>query len=97
MPEIPELNYRPPQGRSSKLAIISVVLGAVAIPADVAFLAGMPIGLAAIILGVISLVKIRRNPDLTGKVPAIIGIALGGTALLLGTACGWMISTGRIH
>ena len=67
MTQIPELNYLPPERRISKLAITSAVLGYVAIPADVLLFAGMPIGLAAIIFGVVSLIKIRRNSNLTGK------------------------------
>ena len=84
----PMLNYSASGGgKISALAIISVVLGGIAIPLDYAFLAGVPLGLIAVILGIIANLRIRRRNQ-RGKALAIIGIILGGLAMLIGIGCG---------
>lgn len=62
-------------------------------PALVAYYLGLfsllpcfPIGLIALVLGVIGLRKVRANPEVHGTVHALIGIIMGGFLGLLWTA-----------
>jgi hypothetical protein len=66
------------------MAIISLVAGLVSIPAHYCCYLGIPIGLAAIILGIIAIVKINKEPHRwTGKGLAIGGIAAAVVGYLL--------------
>jgi len=88
----PQLEYAPPSNRKiSALAIISLCLGVVATPLDYACEAGLAFGLAAIITGIIAMRRTRRRNQ-RGRVMAILGIILGGIALLVGITCGAMIA-----
>jgi hypothetical protein len=51
---------------------------------------GLPLGLAAFVLGIVGLVKRKRQPHVKGSVHAWIGILLGGGMVLLwGTLPFW--------
>jgi len=69
-----------PSGRPP-LAVISLGLGAVAIPTLFCFGLGLPMGLAAVVTGVVSLLRGRGGGD-AGRAAA--GIALGLVALVGG-------------
>ena len=47
---------------------------------------GIPLGLAAVILGIIGLVKYKKHPQIRGVVHALVGLILGGLMLLLNLA-----------
>jgi len=47
---------------------------------------GIPLGLAAVILGIIVLVKYKKHPQIRGVVHALVGIILGGLMLLVNLA-----------
>jgi hypothetical protein len=69
-------------GQQQTLAVISLILGVLSI--TIGWICGGPIfGLFAVVLGVIALMQISRNPiQYTGKPFAFAGIATGGIALL---------------
>ena len=85
------LQYSPPRKRISGLAVTSLILGIAAVPLVAFWFLGMIPGLIAIILGFVSILQIRRYDHLTGKPLAITGIILGAIALMLGTACGYLL------
>jgi hypothetical protein len=66
------------------MAKIAMILGIAAIPLLCVFGLGALLGVVAIILGIIALVSISKNPlQYGGKGMAIAGIATGGGAILL--------------
>ena len=74
-PPPPGYKKKPKQG----LAIASLVLGIVSFPGFFCCYIGTLTSPAAIILGIISLVQIKNNPDENGGKPlSIVGIVLGG-------------------
>jgi hypothetical protein len=85
------LEYGQAPKKRCGLAIASLTLSLVAFPTLPLFFAGMPVALAGVILGIVSVVRMRHRPNLLGKSMAIVGMALGGVALLVGTACGMML------
>lgn len=46
----------------------------------------IPLGLAAVILGIIGLVKYKKHPQIRGVVHALVGLILGGLMFLLNLA-----------
>jgi hypothetical protein len=46
---------------------------------------GLPLGLAALILGIVGLQRAGEHPEAKGKVHAWVGIALGGLCFALNT------------
>ena len=64
---------------------------------------GLPLGIAALILGIIGLKRAGQNPQAKGKVHAWIGIILGGLCALGNIAgiliamAGMMASAGAHH
>ena len=81
-PDMQEISYR----AVSKAAICSLILALVSI-ASVLFPPALIFSLGALLLGIVALANIRRYPDeLSGKVPAVIGVVLGVSSLVLGTA-----------
>lgn len=68
----------PPQGRSKGLAIAALVMG---IPGACFF----PLGLVAIVVGIMALVKSSRRPDIYGgSAMAIVGMIAGASGLVVG-------------
>jgi hypothetical protein len=65
------------------MALLSMILGIIAIPAICLFGLGIPLGIVALILGIISLVSISKNPYKGGKGMAITGIVLGIVTVLV--------------
>ncbi len=69
--------------RTSVLAIVSLVTGAVGIILSCLFWPlGIVLDLTAVILGILGLVEVNKQPGLEGKALAIIGIVLGGVGVL---------------
>ncbi|NJK91152.1 MAG: DUF4190 domain-containing protein [Blastochloris sp.] len=79
-------SHNPPSPqKTSGLAITALVLGCLV------FFLGCLTGIPAIIVGIIALVRLDKNPNLSGRGMAIAGLVLGGislfiTALLAGLA-----------
>jgi hypothetical protein len=70
--------------KTELMAIISLVAGIVSIPAHYCCYMGVPIGIASIILAILSIMKINKEPQSwTGK-----GLAFGGIAA---TVLGFLI------
>lgn len=73
------------------MAIISLVAGIVSIPAHYCCYLGIPIGIAAIILGILSIMKINKDPQswggkglaIGGIVAAIVGFAIIAVIIIL--------------
>ena len=64
-----------------------MVLGILAIPTCCCGLLGGPLAIAALVTGIVSLRKIRRQPEVwKGDGMAIAGIVTGGIAILLAFA-----------
>ena len=74
----------PPSGKTNVLAIISLVAGLVSLPFFCCWPISVPLGLLAIILGVVGIGQINKRGD-GGKALAIIGIVAGVAAILLFT------------
>ncbi len=68
--------------RYNNLARLSMILGIIAVPTVILFI-GVPLGLAALILGIISQARIAKNPLLGGKGMASWGVTLGTMAGLI--------------
>lgn len=66
--------------RTSRLAITSFIMGILGLFIPYV---GSLLALTAIVLGIVSLRKIKRDPNLTGKGLAIAGLVLGIIALIL--------------
>jgi len=73
--------YSVTPGRS-RMALWSMILGIVAIPTTVVII-GFPLGMAALVLGIISLVAIHKDPALGRKGMAISGIVLGALSFTM--------------
>lgn len=71
-----------PRQKTDACAILSVVFGGVALGFMCLF--GWVFGIASIALGVVSLTRLRGNPQLTGAPMAITGIALSVIPVALG-------------
>jgi hypothetical protein len=66
------------------LAIASMVLGILSIPACCCAFVGTPLSVAAVVLGIVSMQKIKSQPQAwTGTGMAIAGIATGSVGVLL--------------
>jgi len=79
----PAPDYAPAQPRLSSMALTSMILGIVGTMLSILVI-GVPLAWVALILGIVSLVKINKNPlQLSGKGFAITGIVTGA----LGGAC----------
>lgn len=67
------------------LAIASMILGILSFPGFCfCYVGGVPLGLTAIILGIVSLVQIKNDPDNNGGKPfSIVGVVLGGLYFVL--------------
>src|SRR5436190_8380307 len=88
-PQMQQGWQRPPPPAYSKqkklgLAIASMILGIVCIPGTcLCYVGGVPMSLAAIILGSIALVQIKNDPENnTGKPFALTGVIIGAVYLL---------------
>jgi hypothetical protein len=66
-------------------AILATVFGGIGF-AQLCFF-GWAFGLAAMILGMVSLARLRRDPYLTGQAMAVIGIGLGAVPVIWTVAC----------
>jgi type IV pilus assembly protein PilA len=74
----------PASGQRTRLATTALVLGIVTYPLLCAFGLGFGTAVAAIVCGIVALVKVNREPQLFGGKPqAISGIVLGGAAFVL--------------
>jgi hypothetical protein len=73
-----------PRGRPP-LAVVSLGLGAVAIPTLLCFGLGIPMGLAAVVTGIVAFTRERRRPGSAAS-QAVGGIALGLLALAAAAA-----------
>ena len=97
MPDVPPeekgmLEYRSGSAAPvSGLAMASLVLGLVAVPMDIFYFLGMPLGLVAIGLGIVAVVRVNRL-GLRGKPFAIAGIVLGILSILVGIGCGFFVA-----
>lgn len=73
-----------PAGVRNKLALTSMILGIVAIPLYFCLYAGVPVGIAAVIIGAIGLKQIKESAGVQGgKGMAIAGIVTGAIAAAL--------------
>lgn len=75
------------------MAIISLSLGIVATSLDYACEIGLLFGMAACIVGAVSIRRINRHGQ-SGKGMALAGIILGGLSLLVGITCGIVVLRG---
>jgi hypothetical protein len=69
---------------SNQLCLVSMVLGigAAALSFCCAFL-GVPLGIAAVVTGIIGLSQVRADPRQQGRGQAIAGICCGGASFVL--------------
>ena len=89
-----EVEAHVPYKTLSKGAVFSLLLSLLSIPtvalfvfADEVFWVSTIVPITAIVLGVVSLVRIRRNPiELTGLIPAVLGIMIGLPTIAGGSA-----------
>jgi hypothetical protein len=78
------MSYSAVPPKTSGMALAAMILGIVAIPMMCAFGLGLVLGMVGLILGIISLISINREPQrLSGKGYAIAGIVTGSGSLLL--------------
>jgi hypothetical protein len=76
----------PPAASSDALAVLSVALGALSIPLTLCCFGGLPLGLAAILVGRRAQKKIQAHPHLFhGARSARTGLWLGAIGLGLST------------
>ena len=68
--------------RGRTLAVTSLVLGLASVPTLVLCGAGLPLAVAAIVIGIIALAKGQ------GRVPAVLGILASVLTLVI---CGWLV------
>jgi hypothetical protein len=73
-----------------KEALVSVWLAAASALCLLLTPINIVLGIAAVITGIIGLVKIKKNPELNGKVHAIIGTIIGSVLIII-TAIGIII------
>lgn len=77
---------QPAAGRQQGLALASMICGIVALLGVCVYL-GVPVGLAAVVLGHLAKSKIRKQPQVySGKGMAIAGLITGYLAVVLGAA-----------
>ncbi|MBW6432565.1 DUF4190 domain-containing protein [Actinoplanes hulinensis] len=72
----------PPSGADNNQGLIAMILGIVSIPALCCFYLGVPLAIAAIVLGFLGKQKAEQGRA-TNRGQAIAGIACGGAALVL--------------
>ncbi|MGB6038071.1 MAG: DUF4190 domain-containing protein [Cryomorphaceae bacterium] len=76
-----EIFSKPPEGEVEKpmpaTAVLSFLFAIVGI-----FVAGIPLGLLAILMGVLAISKINKNPGMKGQGLAIAGIVIGAVAII---------------
>jgi hypothetical protein len=74
-----------PAGRQSEpMALVSLILGIVSLPGHFCCYLGWPLGIAAIVLGIVSLTKIKKEPQrYSGAGMAWGGIASAAVGFLL--------------
>lgn len=71
--------------QTNGLAIASLVIGAISLPMAWCYGIGIPLGIVALVIGLIALRQIRSNPIPTkGEGLAIAGAILGGAAIAVG-------------
>jgi hypothetical protein len=76
-----EIFSKPPEGSVEQPAPAGAIIGFIAAIVGV-FVAGIPLGILAIILCSIAIGKIERNPGMRGKGLAIAGIIIGIIAIV---------------
>ena len=76
-------------GQSNTFGLLSMIFGIVSIPLLCCLYIGMPIGIAAVVLGVIGVNK-ANSGEANNKGMSVAGIACGGSGLLLGLL--WIIA-----
>ncbi len=69
--------------RQNVLALLSMIFGIVAFPMLACFGLGVLLGIAALIMGIISLISISKDPTLGRRGMAITGVVLGGLSFLV--------------
>ena len=78
---VSEIFSKPPEGSEEQpmpaTAVLSFIFAVIGI-----FVAGIPLGLVAIILGAIAIGKINKNPGMKGQGLAIAGIVIGAVAII---------------
>jgi hypothetical protein len=73
--------------RPNPMAIASMVLGILSIPSCCCTFVATPLSIAAVILGIVAMQKIKAEPqNWTGQGMAIAGIVTGGFGVLLWVA-----------
>lgn len=83
--------FEPPAPQFNPMAITSMVLGILSMPTCCCGFLGAPLAIAALVLGLVSLDKIRRDPQSwKGGGMAIAGIVTGGGGLLFELAAFFM-------
>lgn len=74
-----------PIKKTNGLAVASLVIGVLAWPLACCYGAGIPLGLAALVMGLIGLRQVKSNPsELSGQNVAIAGAILGGISTITG-------------
>jgi hypothetical protein len=76
--QTPGTAARAPAGQTSGLAVASLALGVLGLISCMP-----PVGVVGLILGIMALRKMQRNPEITGKGFGIAGLVLGGICALL--------------
>ncbi|MGH2949304.1 MAG: DUF4190 domain-containing protein [Solirubrobacteraceae bacterium] len=82
--------YAPPTATTARRpgkATTALVLGIISIPAAILPLAGLILGIIAIVFGAVARSEIRRH-RLRGEAPALAGLILGSVGLILAIANG---------
>ena len=81
----PNLDAAQPSGKpkSSGLALAAMIIGIASFPLLCLLGLGVLTGILAVVLGIIALVSINKNPTQGGKGLAITGIVTGGIAVVL--------------
>ncbi len=83
----PVVGIAPGAPQTSVLAIISLVIGILALPAIICWPISVALALAAIITGNIALVQHGKNPTPSGKGLAIAGLICGYLSIVIIIAC----------
>jgi hypothetical protein len=85
MQPVPMANSRP----SNTFGLLSMIFGIISIPLLCCLYIGLPVGIAAVVLGIIGINKANTG-EADNKGMSIAGVACGGSAALLGLL--WLVA-----
>jgi Na+/proline symporter len=71
----------PTSPQTDPLAVLSLVLGIASIPLVFCYALGLPAGIAAVVLGALSLQRTRRQPA-ASRWQAVVGMICGAVAVI---------------